>query len=108
MREYFPLIFVGGIAGVFSLIFLAAWWRMKHIKAAPDFDRHIPDGEIIRRLIKYAVPYKKEFLLVLVIMLVSISYELVSPLIMGRVTALIKDEFELPALWRWVGCTRVC
>ena len=103
MREYFPLIFVGAIAGVFSLIFLAAWWRVKRAKAAPDFDRHIPDGEIIRRLMKYAVPYKKEFLLVLVVMLFSISYELISPLIMGRVTDLIKDEFELSALWRWVG-----
>ena len=103
MREYYPLIFVGAVAGVFSLIFLVAWWRVKRAKTAPDFDRHIPDGEIVRRLIKYAVPYKKEFLLVLVIMLISISYELVSPLIMGRVTDLIKDEFELPALWRWVG-----
>ena len=91
MREYYPLIFVGAIAGVFSLIFLGAWWRVRQAKAAPDFDRHIPDGEIIRRLMKYALPYKKEFLLVLVVMLVSISYELISPLIMGRVTALIKD-----------------
>ena len=103
MREYYPLIFVGAIAGVFSLIFLVAWWRVKQAKAAPDFDRHIPDGEIVRRLIKYALPYKKEFLLVLVIMLFSISYELISPLIMGRVTGLIKDKFELSALWRWVG-----
>ena len=103
MREYYPLIFVGAIAGAFSLIFLIAWWREKRVKAAPDFDRHIPDGEIVRRLMKYAVPYKKEFLLVLVIMLISISYELISPLIMGHVTDLIKDEFELSALWLWVG-----
>ena len=103
MREYFPLIFVGAVAGVFSLIFLVAWWRVKRAKDAPDFDRHVPDGEIVRRLIKYAIPYKKEFLLVLVIMLFSISYELISPLIMGRVTGLIKDKFELSALWRWVG-----
>ena len=103
MREYFPLIFVGAIAGVFSLIFIVAWWRVKRAKTAPDFDRHIPDGEIIKRLMKYAVPYKKEFLLVLLIMLVSISYELISPLIMGRVMGLIKDEFELSALWVWVG-----
>ena len=103
MREYFPLIFVGAIAGVFSLIFLVAWRWVKQAKDAPDFDRHVPDGEIVRRLIKYALPYKKEFLLVLVIMLFSISYELISPLIMGRVTGLIKDKFELSDLWRWVG-----
>ena len=103
MREYFPLIFVGAIAGAFSLVFLAAWWRTKRLKAVPDFDRHIPDGEIIRRLMKYAVPYKKEFLLVLAVMLVSISYELISPLIMGRVEGIIKDDFEPSDLLRWVG-----
>ena len=103
MLEYYPLIFVGAIAGAFSLIFLVAWWREKRVQTAPDFDRHIPDGEIVRRLMKYAVPYKKEFLLVLAVMLVSISYELISPLIMGHVTGLIKDKFELSALWRWVG-----
>lgn len=103
MREYFPLIFVGAIAGVFSLIFLLAWWRDRRAKAAPDFDRHIPDGEIIRRLMKYAVPYKKQFILVLVIMLVSISYELAAPLIMGQVEELIKDRFEPSVLLRWVA-----
>lgn len=103
MREYFPLIFVGAIAGVFSLIFLLAWWRDRRAKTAPDFDRHIPDGEIIRRLMKYAVPYKKQFILVLLIMLVSISYELAAPLIMGRVEELIKDRFEPSALLRWVA-----
>lgn len=103
MHEYYPLVFAGAIAGVFSLIFLAAWWREKRIKNAPDFDRHIPDGEIVKRLMKYAVPYKREFLLVLAVMLLSISYELVSPLIMGHVEGLIKDEFEPSALLRWVA-----
>ena len=103
MREYYPLVFVGALAGVFSLIFLVAWRRVKRAKAAPDFDRHIPDGEIIRRLMKYALPYKREFLLVLFIMLVSISYELISPLIMGHVEGIIKDDFEPSELLRWVG-----
>ena len=58
MREYLPLLFVGAVVGVFSLIFLLAWWWDRHRKTVPDFDRHIPDGEIIRRLAKYALPYK--------------------------------------------------
>ena len=103
MREYYPLIFVGAIAGSFSLIFLAAWLREKRARTAPDFDRHIPDGELVRRLMKYAVPYKKEFLLVLIIMLFSIAYELISPLIMGHVEGIIKDKFEPSELLRWVG-----
>lgn len=103
MREYLPVLFVGAIVGVFSLIFVFAWWRDRHRKTAPDFDRHIPDGEIVRRLMKYAVPYKKEFLLVLVIMLASIAYDLASPLIVGRIEGLIKDRFEPPVLLRWVA-----
>ncbi len=103
MREYLPILFVGAIVGVFSLIFALAWYLDRHRKAAPDFDRHIPDSEIIRRLMKYARPYQKEFLLVLVIMLASISYDLVSPLIVGAIEELIKERFELPALLRWVA-----
>ena len=103
MREYFPILFVGAVAGVFSLIFLLAWLRELRTKTAPDFDRNIPDGEIVRRLLKYALPYKKEFALVLAVMLASIAYELASPLIMGRVEELIKDRFEPSVLLRWVA-----
>ncbi len=103
MREYLPVLFVGAIVGVFSLIFLLAWWRERHTKTAPDFDRHIPDGEIFRRLAKYAVPYKKQFALVLLVMLASIVSDLASPLIIGRVEELIKNRFEPPALMRWVA-----
>ena len=103
MREYLPLLFVGAVVGVFSLIFLLAWWWDRHRKTVPNFDRHIPDGEIIRRLAKYALPYKKEFLLVLVIMLASIAYDLASPLIVGRIEELIKNRFEPSALLRWVA-----
>ena len=103
MREYFPILFVGAVAGVFSLIFLLAWLRELRTKTAPDFDRNIPDGEIVRRLLKYALPYKKEFALVLAVMLASIAYELASPLIMGRVEELIKDRFEPSVLLRWIA-----
>ena len=103
MREYFPILFVGAVAGVFSLIVLLAGLRELRTKTAPDFDRNIPDGEIVRRLLKYALPYKKEFALVLAVMLASIAYELASPLIMGRVEELIKDRFEPSVLLRWVA-----
>ena len=43
MHEYLPILLVGGIIGVFSLIFLLAWQREQRAKTAPDFDRHIPD-----------------------------------------------------------------
>jgi ATP-binding cassette subfamily B protein len=94
---------VGAIIGIFSLIFLLAWRRELRNKSAPDFDRHIPDSEIFRRLFQYAAPYKKQFLLVLIIMLLSITYDLASPLIIGHVEGLIKDHFEPPVLLRWVA-----
>ena len=103
MREYLPVLIVGAIIGVFAIVFVVAYLGVKNKKEALGFNRHIPDGEIIRRLAKYALPYKKEFALVLVIMLVSISYELAAPLIMGRIEELIKDRFPLNSLYRWVG-----
>ncbi len=103
MREYLPILFVGAVIGVFSLIFLLAWRREKNNQSAPDFDRHIPDREIFRRLAKYAVPYKKQFALVLAVMLASITYDLAAPLIVGRVEGLIKDRFEPSVLLRWVA-----
>ena len=102
-REYLPLLLVGAIIGVFSLAFVLAWRRERRAKSASGFDRNIPDGEILRRLAKYALPYKKEFLLVLAVMLVSIAYDLASPLIIGRIEGLIKNRFEPPALLRWVA-----
>ncbi len=103
MREYFPILFVGAVVGAFSLIFLLAWLRERRSKTAPDRDRSIPDGEIVRRLMKYAAPYKKQFALVLAIMLLSIAADLASPLIIGRVEDLIKDSFQPPVLLRWVA-----
>ena len=41
---------------------------MKNKKAAIGFDRHMSDREIIKRLLGYAKPYWKSFILVLVIM----------------------------------------
>ena len=85
MREYFPLLFVGALAGAFSLVFLAVWLRDKRAKTAPEYDRNLPDGEIIRRLMRYAAPYKKQFILVLAVMLASLVSDLASHLIIGRV-----------------------
>ncbi|MDE6880483.1 MAG: ABC transporter ATP-binding protein/permease [Oscillospiraceae bacterium] len=103
MREYLPILIVGAIIGVFAIAFVAAYVGVKNKKAALGFDRHIPDGEIIRRLLVYARPYGKEFLAVLLIMMVCITYDLASPLIVGRIEELIKDRFTPNVLFRWVA-----
>ena len=102
MREYLPLLIVGAIIGVFSVGFIVAFVTMKDKKEAIGFDRHIPDKEIISRLLAYAKPYRKEFGLIFFIMLLSIGYDLISPVIIGGIEEMIKTEFELPELYRRV------
>ena len=57
MHEYLPLLIVGGIIGVFTVLFLAAYALVKNKKEAMGFDRNMADSEIIRRLLGYAKPY---------------------------------------------------
>ena len=83
MYEFYPLLILGAIIGAFSLIFILAYALMKNKKEAIGFDRNIKDSEIIKRLLAYAKPHVKSFLLVGLIMLVSISYDIISPLLIG-------------------------
>jgi ATP-binding cassette subfamily B protein len=97
MYKYAPLLFVGGIVGLFSLIFIVAYATMKDKKAAVGFDRHMKDGEIVRRLLHYAKPHIGSFVLVGLVMTVSIAYDITSPLIISNIERLITSEggFEM-------------
>ena len=104
MREYLPILIVGAIVGVLSVIFLIAYITMKDKKEAIGFDRHMKDGEIIRRLSKYALRQWPSFLLVLLLMVFSIVYDIVSPLVIGDLTESIQNEtFTLPFLYTSVA-----
>ena len=103
MREYLPILIVGAIIGTFAIVFVIAYAMLKNKKEAIGFDRNMKDGEIIARLIKYAKPYWRSFLLVLLIMLVSIAYDIISPLLVGHIEELVKQEFELSRLYAAVA-----
>jgi ATP-binding cassette subfamily B protein len=103
MREFYPLIFVGAVVGVLTLIFIIAYLSIKDKKEALGFDRHMKDGEITKRLLRYAKPYIPSFILVLLIMIFSISYEIISPILVGEITDMISEEFELARLFTLVG-----
>ena len=75
MNEFYPLLIVGAIISVFATAFILAFVFMKDKKEAIGFDRNIKDGEIIKRLLVYAKPHIRSFILVGFIMLLSISYE---------------------------------
>ena len=102
MHEYLPILIVGAIIGVFAVAFIIAYLGIKNKKEALGFDRHMADGELVRRLLVYAKPYWKQFLAVLFIMLISIAYDIVSPLIVGGIEEMIKDDFQLNILFRSV------
>ena len=103
MNEYLPLLIVGAIIGLFSIFFSVAYALEKNKKESMGFDRHMDDREIIKRLMRYAKPYKKEFALVFVVMLFSIVYDIVSPLLVGHIEETVKAKFELSYLFSIVA-----
>ena len=104
MREYLPILIVGAIIGSFSLAFVLAYFALQKSKEKfDDNERHMADKEIIRRLLAYAKPYWKNFVAVFFVMLFSIVYDLISPLLIGHIQDTIKGEFELSYLFSMVG-----
>ena len=104
MREYLPILIIGGIIGTLSLVILIAFISMKDKKEAIGFDRHMKDSELIRRLLRYARPHWRSFVVVLLLTVASIVYDIVSPLVIGNLTESIENEsFTLPYLYTSVA-----
>ena len=79
MREYLPLILVGAVIGAFTVVFSLAYLALRRRTAGEAGERHMEDGELIRRMARYAAPHWKSFALILVIMLISVLYDVLSP-----------------------------
>ena len=105
MYEYFPLLIVGAIIAVFSTAFIIAFALMKDKKEAIGFDRNMKDGEILKRLMPYVLRQKKRFILALCLVLVSTTYSIASPALLGKAidTVQATEGFELSSLWWIVG-----
>ncbi len=103
MYEYLPLLIVGAIIGVFTIFFSVAYAMEQNKRETMGFDRNMADRVIIRRLLHYAGPYKKEFALTLVVMLASIVYDVVSPLLVGDLVGMVQEDFRLEDLFLRVG-----
>ena len=103
MDKYLPVLIVGAIIGIFTIAFLAAYIKVKRDKTMKEFHRNMPDKVIIRRLLDYAKPYRLQFALTFVIMLISIAYDLISPILVGNIQNLIKNDFPLNKLFAMVG-----
>ena len=104
IREYLPIVIVAAVIGAFTVAFLIAWAALKkHRDDSDDRERRLSDKELIGRLLRYAKPHWKSFVACLLIMLFSVVYDVISPLLMGEVQNLIKGDFELRQLFMMVG-----
>ena len=103
MAEFLPLLIIGGVIGGFTLAFLIGYFTIKSNKTMVSFDRNMPDGEIAKRLMQYAKPFWKDFIVVFIIMLLSIGHNILSPLLVGHIEEIVKSKFELSYLFTLVG-----
>ena len=103
MREFYPILILGAIIGTLSLCFIVAYATMKNKKEAIGFDRSMKDGEIVRRLLRYAKPHWKSFLFVGIVMLISIAYDIIAPLLVGTIEETVKEDFALSTLYTYVA-----
>ena len=104
LKEFLPVVIVASLIGSLAAAFTMAWFALKRNKdETDDSERKISDKELIARLLQYAKPHWKSFVLCLVIMLFSVVYDVVSPLLISQVQDLIKGEFELVELYTLVG-----
>ena len=103
MYEYYPILIVAGFISLVSVLFIAAYAMMKNKNEAIGFDRNVKDGDIVRRLLIFAKPHIGAFIIVLVIMALTIAYDIISPIIVGKITKMVAEDFELSGLYVYVA-----
>ena len=102
MNEFLPVIIVGAVIGLLSLAFLIAYSILRKKQIAQESERTMTDRQLIARLLSYAKPYWKDFIVVFVVMLISIVYDLLSPVLLGKVVDMVGVDFALSELMKMV------
>ncbi len=103
MREYLPLLVVGAVIGSIAAVLIFAYAMVKDKKETMGFERSMKDSEIVKRLLHYAKPFWKQFLVVGLLVLFSIVYDILAPMIIGYIEELVVSDFELKTLFISVG-----
>jgi ATP-binding cassette subfamily B protein len=62
------------------------------MKDFKDNTRERSDKDVLRRLISYVLPYKKQFLLIVVLMFLTLGIQLLPPLLIGLTIDIVSDE----------------
>ncbi len=98
-----PLLVIGAILGTLSIIFLIAFLSIKNKKEVLGFERNMSDTYIIKRLLAYAKPHLKSFIIVFLLMVFCVSADIILPIITGGVTTVLgKEEFKYYEVLRLV------
>lgn len=103
MHNYYPILWVGAIIGVISTLLIVAAFVVKDGEKETGFERNMKDSEIMQRLMDYAKPFYRRFIVVGFLMLFSIAYDIISPLIVGKIEELVVGKFALNTLFLWVA-----
>ena len=94
-----PLYIIGAVLGTISTSFIVAFALMKDKKQAIGFERNMKDVDILKRLLKYAKPYWKNFAFVILLVAFTIAADIALPLILGDVAdTLGQENFEYLAV----------
>ncbi len=99
MYAFYPIIVIGGIIGFFSVAFLIAYFCMKDKKEAIGFDRHMKDSVLIKRMLPFAKPHTVSLIVIFLFLLLSVGHDVLSPILVGAVEELIKEDFALKRLY---------
>ncbi len=86
-----PLIIIAAVLGTIASLMILGFALIKDKKEAFGFERKMGDFEIMRRLLKYAKGYYKNFLLVLLVMAFTIAADILLPLIIGSITDVLGE-----------------
>lgn len=94
-----PLYIIGAVLGTLATSFIVAFALMKDKKQAIGFERNMKDFDILKRLLKYARPYWKNFAFVILLVAFTIAADIALPLILGDVADKLGQEgFEYLAV----------
>ena len=77
MHNYYPILWVGAIIGVISTLLIVAAFVVKDGEKETGFERNMKDSEIMQRLMDYAKPFYRQFIVVGFLMLFSIAYDII-------------------------------
>lgn len=102
MYEYSPILLLAAIVGLLTVFLLIAYRQYKKTQKKL-YERQMSDRELIQRLLRYAKDYWPLFLLALVVMVISVAHDVISPLLVGRVQEILVGEFALSQIYSIVA-----